>query len=248
MDDTITAKDIIPLLDLTSLNETDDDETITNLCQRAQTKLGDVAAVCIYPQFVSLAKQQLKDTAIKIATVINFPNGEESVKKSSAKITKALDDGANEIDLVLPYRDFLAGKQDKVLSFIIDCHEACGSKTLKVILETGALGERNNILDASLLVMKGGADFIKTSTGKIKGSVTKETVVTILSAIHMEQPVLPQQVGIKISGGIRTYHQAVDYLTIISDSMGETWINPQTVRLGASQLLQDVLAHRHPAA
>ena len=161
------AKLIFSLLDLTNLNETDTEDNIKLLCSQASGPLGHVAAICIYPQFVALAKKNIKNSAVKIATVSNFPKGNKTLTMVLQEIKQAIADGANEIDVVIPYQDYLAGKISEVKDFITACKIACGKNILlKVILESGILQKPEIITQVSRDVILSGADFIKTSTGK----------------------------------------------------------------------------------
>jgi deoxyribose-phosphate aldolase len=233
------AKRLIPLIDLTRLVENDKDEPIRELCHAAQTTLGPVAAVCIYPNFVRLAKKCLQNTTIKIATVVNFPSGNELLEDCLKEIETALQDGANEIDVVLPYQNYLDNNVDDVREFLQACRGICEKNIiLKVILETGALINANVIADAANLAIICGADFIKTSTGKITAGATLDAAATILDVIKK----YPQKtVGLKLSGGIQTMAQAAEYIDLVEKKMGPQWISPRTLRFGASRLLQDIL-------
>jgi len=233
-----SAKRILSLIDLTSLNLDDDEKKITALCEQAITKHGNVAAVCIFPQFISLAKTQLKNTSIKIATVVNFPNGVSPVEDVTHQIEMAIKDGADEIDVVWPYKDFLAGHQSSAKKLVHASSVACANHVhLKVILETGLFPDAESIYTASQLIIDAGADFIKTSTGKVEVNATLEAAAAMLLAIKDSG----QSVGFKAAGGIRTTQQAAAYLSIADHVMGDTWAAPDTFRFGASALLGDVL-------
>lgn len=231
------AQRVIPLLDLTSLNASDDDAAITQLCEKAQTPLGNVAAVCAYPQFVPLMYQLLGNTSINIVTVANFPTGNDDLKTTLGAIQQGLHDGANEIDIVMPYQAYLAGEHTLVKNFIASCKQACGKNILKVILETGALQKPAIISNASRDAIAAGADFIKTSTGKIAVGATFEAATSILTTIKSAN----KPVGFKASGGIRTTQDAACYLQLAESIMGTPWPTPQTFRLGTSTLLDALL-------
>lgn len=236
------AKKIISLIDLTSLNDSDTEETITALCQKANTALGSVAAVCVYPQFVKLAKSKLQNTPVKIATVANFPHGKDSLENVLSSIQQSIQDGADEIDVVFPYEKFLQGEVEFVVDFIRACKKICGKEILlKVILETGALKDSQIISAASVNALKAGADFIKTSTGKTAAGATPEAATVMLVAIKEMTEELHRSFGFKASGGVRTIEQAKQYLTLADKIMGPDWVTPKTFRLGASQLLDVVL-------
>lgn len=237
------AQQILSLLDLTSLNADDTTKTIDALCKKAVTVSGQVAAVCVLPQFVRFAAEQLAKTEVKVATVANFPQGNESFATVSAVIVQAIQDGAQEIDVVFPYEKFLLGEREEAREFVRLCKDLCGEKIiLKVILETGALQSPQYIADASADALLAGADFIKTSTGKIKTGATLEAVVIMLMKVKEMTPNLARPVGVKVSGGVRTFEQAAQYLALANRVMGPEWVSPQTFRLGASQLLDEVLS------
>lgn len=215
---------VLSLLDLTSLNDTDTAETIDTLCQNA--KSNNVAAVCVYPKFVKQAADSLKNSDIKVATVVNFPHGNDSLETVQQDIVQAIQDGADEIDLVFPH-------VDDAHHFIQACKKTCGDRILKVILETGALKEKNLISKASQCALTAGADFLKTSTGKIEIGATLEAAETMLQEIKQSK----RQVGFKASGGIRTAEQAMQYINLANRILGNGWVTPQTFRIGTSRLL-----------
>ena len=229
---------IMALLDLTSLNATDTEATIIQLCQKAVNPLGSVAAVCIYPRFVKLARQQLADPRIHVATVSNFPKGTQSLSDTLNEINTAIADGADEIDVVMPYSAFLQGDKKYVRDFIAACKSNCDQQTLKVILETGVLTTPELIAEASHLAIDGGADFIKTSTGKQSIGATLEAASVMLHRIRSSE----YEVGFKAAGGVRSVEQAQSYINLASHIMGSDWISPQTFRIGASQLVDHLLA------
>jgi deoxyribose-phosphate aldolase len=239
MKNEILVKKIYSLIDLTSLNFNDTEATITQLCQQATSTLGHVAAVCIYPKFIPLAKKLLTNSDVKIATVVNFPEGSQSLATVVGDIQKAIKLGAQEIDVVMPYQEYLAKKYAEVKNFIHACKNACGEDVLlKVILETGALQQAAIISQASKDVILAGADFIKTSTGKINIGATLEAAEAMLTTIHDLK--LNRAVGFKTSGGVRTIEQAKNYLMLAESIMGKNWISPQTFRIGASQLVKEL--------
>src|SRR3990167_3213579 len=175
MHHSITPPQLIPLIDLTRLTENDREEAIHELCELAQTPYGNVAAVCIYANFIGLAKKWLVNTPIKIATVANFPDGNKTLEACTKDINISIENGADEIDIVFPYHHFLAGKIDDVdvREFLQVCKNTCGKNIiLKVILETGALLRPEVIAHATDIAILAGADFIKTSTGKISVGAT----------------------------------------------------------------------------
>lgn len=236
---------ILSLIDLTSLNETDTEETITALCKKAMTPFGHVAAVCVYPPFVKKSAHVLSGTAVKIATVANFPSGNLALADVVSLIKQSIVQGANEIDVVFPYENYLAGNKAAACDFISACKAACGEAVLlKVILESGAFTEDEDLAQACRDVMLAGADFLKTSTGKIAQGATPAAAKIMLLAIKELSPQLNRLVGFKASGGVRTVSQALDYLALASDIFGAEWITPRTFRFGASQLLEEILSVR----
>ncbi|MDR3490587.1 MAG: deoxyribose-phosphate aldolase [Gammaproteobacteria bacterium] len=240
--DDALARKILPLIDLTSLNSADTDREIIVLCKKAQTLVPPVAAVCLFPHFVSLASQLLINSPIKIATVANFPAGNEPVQTVFDVITKSIEEGAHEIDVVFPYERYLQGEVQEAKDFILHCKKLCGSEILlKVILETGVLQSPDVIANVSELVILAGADFIKTSTGKVPVGATLEAAAVMLSVIKKLTPQLHRNIGFKASGGIPTIEQAVSYLELAAQMMGESWITPKTFRFGTSQLVDELL-------
>lgn len=239
----LNPQEIISYIDLTSLNETDDESTIEQLCKKAKTPLGHVAAVCVYPKFVSLAVALLRDTHIRVATVCNFPHGTQSLPQTRDEILEAIEDGAHEIDVVMPYIAYLQGEILFTQNFIASCKSTCDQKALlKVILETGALKDREIIAAASFDAINGGADFIKTSTGKYPVGATPRAAEIMLKAIHASE----YDVGFKAAGGIRTIEQAQTYIQLAKTIMGADWITPAVFRIGASQLLSELLKNSSP--
>lgn len=230
---------LIPWIDLTSLNGTDTKETIKKLCERASTPYGNVAAVCIYPQFVAYAVALLEKESIAVATVVNFPDGDDTLHYCISSIGQAIAVGVREIDVVLPYKRYLMGEHGDVLEFIQSCRGMCGKDILlKVILETGALTNHDIIADTAELAIKGGADFIKTSTGKIKAGTTLGAARAILEVIKEHKD---KKIGFKVSGGVRTLADAMGYADLVAEILGEQWLKPETFRIGASQLLDAIL-------
>ena len=229
-----SAQRVLSLIDLTNLNDDCTEEDVVELCSRAQGEFGNTAAVCVWPRFVNLCASILRGTSIKVATVVNFPHGGTDVADVVATTIAALDAGADEIDLVLPYQSMITGDEAQVLSMLQAVREVVHAPAhLKVILETGELINPERIRRASELAIKSGADFIKTSTGKTKISATPEAVTTMLQVIRDSG----RLVGLKPSGGIRTVADAQQYLDLADAIMGPQWATPQTFRFGASGLL-----------
>lgn len=232
----MTNAELIALIDLTRLNDHDSTAAVKMFCEQAHTPLGPVAAVCVYPQYIPAAKAALGDSNIPIATVANFPAGEDSLAVTLQSIEHSIQRGAHEIDVVLPYHQLQQDNLDFVTEFLHGCREHSQGLPLKVIIESGVLTPEQ-ITQATLLVADAGADFVKTSTGKVTHGASLEAVETILQSLsaHTNPP------GIKISGGVRTAEQAQAYIELIERYMGAAWINSQHVRIGASQLLQTLL-------
>lgn len=224
------ARRALPLLDLTDLGDACTARTVEALCRDARA--GAVAAVCVWPQFVDLCARALAGSPVRIATVINFPAGGEDVERAVEDTTEAIRDGAHEIDLVLPYRAFLRGDQAVAAGLIEAVRDVCGRTSLKVILETGELRDRDAILAASRLALAGGADFLKTSTGKSPVSATPKAAEAMLFAIRETGA----RAGLKVSGGIRTVADAAAYLALADAAMGPDWVSPARFRIGASAL------------
>ncbi|YBV95573.1 deoxyribose-phosphate aldolase [Phyllobacteriaceae bacterium JZ32] len=230
---------VLPLIDLTDLDENSSPQAVAALSARAITPHGPTAAICIWPRFVETAKALLHGTGVRIATVVNFPHGGTDMDAVLAETEKAIADGADEIDLVLPYRDFAANGAVISRQMIKSVKKLCGNKArLKVILETGELADEALIEAASEVALEEGADFIKTSTGKVEVNATPEAVRIMLEAIREFR----RDAGIKPSGGIRTLEDAGHYLDLADEVMGKGWTAPETFRFGASKLLDDVLA------
>lgn len=233
-----TARRALPLLDLTDLSDGCTAADVRRLCARAVTSHGSVAAVCVWPRFVATAVEALVSTGVKVATVVNFPSGDEPIDEVMATTATAIDDGAHEIDLVLPYRALLSGDRARVDDVLTRVRAAVDARHhLKVILETGELGDQQLVEQAARTAIDHGADFVKTSTGKTAVSATPEAVRTMLRVIaETERPV-----GIKPSGGIRTIADAAVHLRSADEIMGESWVTPETFRFGASGLLDAIL-------
>ena len=231
-------------MDLTSLGEDDTEEKIRDLCARAVTSRGHVAAVCVYDRFVPLALDALAGTGVGVATVCNFPHGGADAAKAVAQARAQVAAGAQEVDVVLPYKRYKAGHRDQAIALLHQVREACGEAVrLKVILETSQLQSLKIIGEASRDALEAGADFIKTSTGKVPGGATLEVAAVMLKAIRELRPQLKRPIGFKASGGLKTVDQAAGYLFLADRILGEGWATPQTLRFGASGLLDDVKKH-----
>lgn len=235
----VIAHRALQCLDLTDLSESGSDAAIDALCTKALTSHGPVAAVCIWPQFVSRASGALRGSPVSIATVVNFPAGGEDVDRVVDDLHEALGDGANEIDLVLPYHAVKRGDFDCATEMVSAVRDVVDQgRLLKVILETGELIEPELIGTASRLAIEAGADFIKTSTGKTAVSATPEAAERMLKAIKASG----RPVGLKPSGGIRTVEDAGRYLDLADRIMGTGWAGPRTFRIGASSVYEALIA------
>ena len=230
---------IISLIDLTNLNDNCDSAAIETLCAQASTSAGNVAALCIWPSFVLEAKNCLGEKSpIKIATVANFPNGDYEVDATCDLIESALKDGADEIDYVLPYSQLMGGNNNRVSDEIKIIRSYIPvSVKLKVILETGILENSKHICTAANIAIDQGADFIKTSTGKVPINATLEAAEVMLDVIKSSQ----YNVGFKAAGGIQTVEDAHVYLTLAEKILGQNWADSTHFRFGASSLLHDAL-------
>jgi deoxyribose-phosphate aldolase len=239
---------VLSMIDLTTLEGKDTDNKVRQMCYKAKNlafDLGDiphVAAVCVFPTMVGVAKQELINTTIKVASVSTaFPSGQSSLEVKLSDTKNALDNGADEIDMVISRGKFLSGDYDYVFHEIKEIKALCGDKTLKVILETGELGSLDNVRLASEIALLAGADFIKTSTGKISPAATMEVTYVMLTAIKDYYDRTGIRVGMKPAGGISTSKLAIQYLVMVKEVLGEDWLCPSLFRFGASSLANDVL-------
>lgn len=234
-----TARRAVALLDLTSLNDDDTEASVATLCKRAVTPAGPVAAVCVWPRFIGTARKALKGSPVKVATVVNFPTGEDDGATVAADTRAALTAGADEIDVVLPYRSFIGGARTLPHKVLHACREACGEGvTMKVILESGAFPDPDLLAWAGRDAIAEGADFLKTSTGRTSPAATLEAAALMLHTIGQAG----RPVGFKASGGIRDAAVAAAYLHLAEALMGKGWAKPATFRFGASGLLDSLLA------
>lgn len=224
-------------LDLTNLDEDCDEEAIERLCARAVTRHGAVAAVCVWPKFVAQAKSLLRSTPVKVATVVNFPSGQCSIAEVRSMTAQAIADGADEIDMVIPWGEVLEGHAGVVAPTVRSVKATAGSATLKAILETGMLDTSEMIAEAASKALNGGADFLKTSTGKVSVNATPMAARTVLEVIRDSG----KTIGFKPSGGVRTTEAATEYIELANEIMGEGWVTPQTFRIGSARLLDNLL-------
>lgn len=232
------AKRGLAALDLTSLNDNDTEQTVIDLCAKAHGDFGHTAAVCVWPRFVATAKKELAGTPVRIATVVNFPHGGTDIDATVAETTQAIKDGADEIDVVLPYNAFMNDDKATAKALLTATRKACGDKTMKVIIESGVLSHADLIAEASKLSIECGADFIKTSTGKTPVSATPEAANVMLEVIRDSG----KPVGFKASGGVKTTAQAGEYMALADKIMGAEWISLMTFRFGASGLRDSLIA------
>ncbi len=238
----------LSMIDLTTLEGQDTPGKVRQLCQKAMhlhdsmPGLPHVAAVCVYPNMVGVAKDALAGTDINIASVATaFPSGMSSLDIKLEDTRMAVEAGANEIDMVISRGEFLAGNYQAVFDEIVAVKEACGDAHLKVILETGELKTLDRVRRASVLAMHAGADFIKTSTGKIQPAATMQVTLTMLQAIRDYYYETGRMVGMKPAGGISNAKLAIHYLVMLHETLGNAWMTPEWFRFGASSLANDVL-------
>jgi len=251
-DSKLAAIDLaISMVDLTTLEGADTPGKVRNLSRKAMMPDPDhletpkVAAICVYPDMVPIAVSELKGSGVKVASVASaFPSGRSTleVKLSDTKI--AVDGGADEIDMVIDRGAFLAGRYEAVFSQIVAIRQACGNARLKVILETGELATYDNVRRASWLALLAGADFIKTSTGKISPAATLPVVHVMLQAVKDWKAQTGQQRSVKPAGAIRTAKDAIRYLVAVNEVAGPEWLDPYYFRFGASSVLNDLIMQR----
>lgn len=227
-------------LDLTSLNTQDTEADIARLCQRAQSPFGPVAAVCVWPRLAAFARRQLP-AHIAVAAVANFPDGSMDLQRAVSDTSDIVQSGAQEVDVVLPYAQLIAGNDTAVAQLLAAVRAACPGLLLKVILETGELKDAALIARASRLALDAGADFLKTSTGKTPVSATAQAARTLLETIAAD-PAALKRVGFKPSGGIRTVADATVYMALTAEILGPQALTPKRFRLGASSILTDIEA------
>lgn len=238
----------LSMIDLTTLEGQDTPGKVRQLCQKAMhlhdalPDLPSVAAVCVYPTMVGIAKQTLGDRDINVASVATaFPSGMSPLKLKLEETRIAVEEGADEIDMVISRGAFLRGEFSYVFDEVAAVKEACGAAHLKVILETGELGTLDRVRRASVLSMHAGADFIKTSTGKIQPAATMPVTLVMLQAIRDYHRETGRQVGMKPAGGISKSKLALHYLVMLRETLGPAWMTPEWFRFGASSLANDVL-------
>ncbi|TDR78354.1 deoxyribose-phosphate aldolase [Paludibacterium purpuratum] len=238
----LAAERALSLMDLTTLNDDDTDAKVADLCRKAAGPAGKVAAVCVFPRFVHVAKKTLRDQGtpeVLVATVTNFPHGNPDVAVAVDETREAVSFGADEVDVVFPYRALMEGNTELGARLVAACKQACGDKAqLKVIIESGELKDPALIRQASLISIEAGADFIKTSTGKVPVNATLEAAKIMLQAIKDSG----RPCGFKAAGGVRTAAEAEEYLKLAESIMGADWVNSTRFRFGASSLLASLEA------
>lgn len=245
----------ISMVDLTTLEGADTPGKVRAMCAKAvhpdpsDASVPRVAAVCVYPDLVAQAVSALSGSGVKVASVATaFPSGRSSLEVKVADTALAVAAGADEIDMVIDRGAFLAGDLRKVFEEIVAIKAACGAAHLKVILETGELATYDNVRRASWLAMLAGADFIKTSTGKVSPAATLPVTMIMLEAVRDFRERTGRRVGVKPAGGIRTTKDAIKHLVLVNETAGDDWLSPDWFRLGASSLLNDLLMQRQKMA
>ncbi len=235
-------------IDLTSLNTEDSKESIWKFAEQvnafdgSRADVNNVAAICVFPNFVATVKEALTSDNVKIAAVAaGFPSSQTFIEVKVAEISLAVADGADEIDIVLNAGNFFDNDLEEVCVEIEELKEACRDAHLKVILETGLLKTASNIKKASILSMYSGADFIKTSTGKVYPGASPEAAYVMCEAIKEYHALNNRKIGLKVSGGIRTTEDALKYYTIVREVLGNEWLTPEYFRIGASSLADNLL-------
>ena len=242
----------IRMIDLTTLEGKDTEGKVRALCAKgirpapSDPTIPSVAAICIYPALIPVAKRALAGTSVKVASVsTGFPAGQTFTDVKVQETRQAVEAGADEIDMVIDRGAFLEGDYRRVFEEIVAIKDACGAAHLKVILETGELETYDNVRRASILAMAAGADFIKTSTGKVTPAATLPVTLVMMEAVREFHRRTGRVVGIKPAGGIRTAKEAIGYLVVLYETLGPRWMTPDLFRFGASSLLNDVLMQIH---
>lgn len=236
-------------VELTSLKTTDSEDTILRFVEKVNKfddvypELGHVATVCVYPNFAKICHDTLENEDVEIACVSGcFPSAQSFMEVKVAETALAISEGATEIDIVMPVGKFLAGDYEGMCDEIEEIKNVCGEKPLKVILETGCLKTASNIKRASILAMYAGADYIKTSTGKLNPAATPEAALVMCKAIKEYYDATGIQIGFKPAGGLKTVEDAITYYTIVKEVLGEKWLTNKWFRLGTSSLANKLLS------
>ncbi|WP_394848882.1 deoxyribose-phosphate aldolase [Pendulispora brunnea] len=238
----------IAMMDLTTLEGKDSAGKVRALCNKAlrpletDASVGPCAAICVYPNLVPVAKRALEGSTVKVASVATaFPSGQSPLDIKLQDVRRAVEFGADEIDMVIDRGAMLSGQYAKVYDEIAATKEACGAAHLKVILETGELGSYDVVRRASEIGIAAGGDFIKTSTGKVQPAATPPVTLVMLETIRDHYYATGRKIGMKPAGGVRTAKQALHYLVLVKETLGDEWLTPDLFRFGASALLNDVL-------
>jgi deoxyribose-phosphate aldolase len=238
----------VRMTDLTTLEGADTPGKVAALCSKAirpdpaDPNVPSAAAVCVYPDLVRLARERVEGSDVNVASVATaFPSGRSALDIKVEEARRAVEAGADEIDMVIDRGALLSGNYAKVYEEVRQVKEAAGDAHLKVILETGELGTYDNVRRASLLAIAGGADFIKTSTGKIQPAATLPVTLVMLEAVRDVYEETGRKIGVKPAGGIKHAKQAVQYLVVVNETLGPEWLTPDLFRFGASSLLNDLL-------
>jgi deoxyribose-phosphate aldolase len=238
----------ISMIDLTTLEGKDSPGKVRQLCTKGiqpdpeDLSLPHVGAICVYPSMVRTAASALEGSGVNVASVATaFPSGQLALSERLKEVEQAVSDGADEIDMVINRGAFLSGRYQEVFEEIVEVKKACGPAHLKVILETGELESYDNVRRASHIGMMAGADFIKTSTGKVSPAATMPVTLVMLEAIREHYLETGRKIGMKPAGGIRTSKQALHYLVMVKETLGDDWLTPDLFRIGASSLLNDIL-------
>jgi deoxyribose-phosphate aldolase len=241
----------VRMVDLTTLEGADTPGKVRGMCAKAlrpdpaDPGVPPVAAVCVYPDLVGICRAELAGSPVAVASVATaFPSGRASLAVKLADVADAVAAGADEVDMVIDRGAFLAGRYGQVFQEVRQVREACGGARLKVILETGELATLDNVSRASWLAMLAGADFIKTSTGKVAPAATPPVTLVMLAAARDYAQVTGRRVGVKVAGGVRTAKEAIRYLVLVGETAGAQWLTPELFRIGASSLLNDLLMQR----
>ena len=241
----------VRMVDLTTLEGADTPGKIRAMCAKAlrpdpaDPGVPPVAAVCVYPDLVGICRAELAASPVAVASVATaFPSGRASLAVKLADVAEAVAAGADEVDMVIDRGAFLAGRYGQVFQEVRQVREACGGAHLKVILETGELATLDNVARASWLAMLAGADFIKTSTGKVSPAATPPVTLVMLAAARDYAQVTGRRVGVKVAGGVRSAKEAIRYLVLVRETAGAAWLTPDLFRIGASSLLNDLLMQR----
>jgi deoxyribose-phosphate aldolase len=238
----------IRTMDLTTLEGADTPGKVQSLATKAMRPdpsdptIPSVAALCVYPNLVPAAVERLRGSGVKVASVATaFPSGQSPLDVKITETRDVVEAGADEVDMVIDRNAFLSGRYAKVYDEVVRTKEACGDAHLKVILETGELGTYDNVRRAALLSIAAGADFVKTSTGKISPAATLPVTLCLLEVVRDVYDETGRRIGVKAAGGIRQAKQAIQYLVLVHETLGAEWLTPDLFRFGASSLLNDVL-------